>query len=505
MSSDVFKDPFTAPKRGRRTKAAEAESRKVFDANKAMGKLSPEEELVREKLVEWRRDPVKFVIEVLGVEPTPHQVLLLEGVRDNKRVSIKSGHGTGKSSGAAFLVWWFLCCYPHSRVPITAPTSAQLEDVLWAEISLWGHKLPEIFRSMFEIGAGKIYHKAHPKTWFAVARTSRRENPDALQGFHGKNLLFIVDEASGVPPEIFLPVEGALTGDTNKILIQGNPTKTNGYLYDSQTKFRERWHCLTFNSEESPIVSREYIETMASQYGTDSDHYRVRVLGQFPRASSSQFISTEPVDQAMDLNLGKESYHHYPIFIGADPARFGDDSSVIIRRQGPKVWPPIKFHGIDTMEFVGHVVDQCRLHRAKMVFVDAVGIGAGVADRLKQLVEQGQLQTQVVEVQSGMGASDPKMYANIRAQMWGYMRDWLRGQVDLPKDDKMRSDLTSIEYGFNGKMQIQLERKEDMKNRGLESPDTADALALTFAPAVFTGKASRTKKQVIRKSSLGWT
>ena len=444
-------------------------------------------------MAEYRANPVLFVRQAIGVDPTPHQIQTLESVKDHARTSIKSGHGTGKSSGAAFLVWWYLCCFPHSRVPCTAPTMPQLQDVLWAEIAKWGNELHPWFRNQFEISSEKVFNKEHPKTWFAVARTARKENPDALQGFHGDNLLFIVDEASGVPSEIFLPVEGALTGKHNRILIQGNPTQTTGYLFESHNKQRSRWNALTFNSEDSPLVDKAFCEGIEQGYGKDSDIYRVRVLGEFPGASINQLISRDLIDAASGKAIRPEVYRHAAKVLGVDVARMGDDQTVIIRRQGLAASDMRKFKKFDLMQVAGFVAQEIETWQPDATFVDVGGMGAGVVDRLRQLGHD------IIEVNFGAAALHSDRHYNLRTEMWVNVREWLKAGGVLPPDDELASDLAGPQYGFDAKQRIQLERKEDMKRRGLASPDCGDALALTFAmpvsPAAMALKADQAHYQ----------
>lgn len=423
----------------------------------------------------WQSDPVLFVRQAFKVEPTKQQTRVLEAVCNNFKISAVSGHGTGKSANGAFLIWWFLTCFPHSRIPCTAPTAHQLKDILWAEAMKWGQQLDPWIREQFEIGADTIYNKKYPKTWFAAARTSRKESPDALQGFHADNLLFIIDEASGVPQEIFEPVEGTLTGLNNKILIQGNPTKTTGFLFDSHYKDKNRWSRLCLSSKNSPLVTQEYIDGMAERYGEDSDIYRVRVLGQFPSASVNQLIPRWTVERAQAEGVLVNQYGWAPVVLGVDIARFGDDRSVIACRQGIKTHWVRKYNNVDTMGMASHVAAAIGEVGARMVMIDEGAMGAGVIDRLKQL---GYTNVEGVN----FGSQGDTGYTNKRSEMWGRMADWLSQEgVDIPNDADVHDDLIGPEYGFDNKEQVQLEKKVDMKKRGLSSPDCGDAIALTFA------------------------
>jgi hypothetical protein len=220
--------------------------------------------------------------------------------------------------------------------------------------------------------------------------------------------------------------------------------------------------------------NKDQINEWIQDYGDDSDFVRIRVKGLFPRASSTQFIPEDLVQMAMDAEVIRGVFDYAPVLLGVDVARFGDDKSVIVMRQGGHLKKIRTFHNVDTMKLVGHVTEDIREFNPAAVFVDVVGMGAGVVDRLRQLGYD------VIEVNGAEKPLDEKLYHNLRAEMWDGMRKWLK-MAYLPKDDDLKADLIGLEYGFDDKNRIQLEKKEDMKSRGLSSPDIADALALTFA------------------------
>lgn len=422
-----------------------------------------------------RADPVRFVREALEAEPTEQQAALLRAAsKPGAHVAVRSGHGTGKSTSMAWLLLWFLCTHPDARVPATAPTGHQLEDILWPEVAKWHGKLHPYYRDALEVNADKIALKGASS--FAVKRTARKENPEALQGFHGRNLLFLIDEASGIPEQIFEVAEGALSTPNARVVMAANPTQTSGYFWRAFHGDRDRWTRLRFSSADSPLVSKEYVETMAKTYGEESDIFRVRVLGEFPSASVSQLIPADLVDEAMAREPIDDSvYRHAPVVLGVDVARYGDDKSVIVRRQGlvsSILWTG---RGVDTMALADIVAHHWTGQKAQACFIDEGAMGAGVVDRLRQLG------LAPVAVNFGAAASNPAKYRNKRAEMWCLMRDWLKSGGFLPLDNDLRDDLVGPEYQFLPSGAIQLERKEDMRRRGVASPDLADALAVTFA------------------------
>ncbi|WP_302294545.1 hypothetical protein [Pyramidobacter piscolens] len=429
----------------------------------------------------WRRDPAAFVREALQAAPSGQQEAALRAfAHPGARVAIKSGHGTGKSTLMSWLILWALCCFTDVKCPVTAPTAHQLQDVLWTEVRKWGERLPSLWRNELEVTADIIRFKSCPS--FAVARTGRKENPEALQGFHAGNLMFFVDEASGIDDVVFQVAQGALSTPGSRIIMAANPTRTSGYFYNAFHRDRDRWTRFTFSCLESPHVAPEYARGIAESYGEGSDIYKVRVLGEFPGTSDLQFIPTSLVDAVAGKHLSKDQYGFAPVILGADVARFGDDRSTIAIRQGLYgniLW---RGRGVDTMTFADTVATLWRGHAADAVMIDGNGVGAGVVDRLRQMGFAP------IDVQAG-GASALRNCLNKRAEMWWRLRDWLRDGGAIPDDEDLRADLTAPEYQYTVKGLVQLEKKDDMKKRGLPSPDLADALALTFAVPVNAGNA----------------
>lgn len=205
---------------------------------------------------------------------------------------------------------------------------------------------------------------------------------------------------------------------------------------------------------------------------------KVRVRGVFPNASSLQFISRDLVDGAMRREL--PASRGEIVVVAVDPARFGDDSSLIFTRVGRdgRTFPPIRLRGVDTMQLASRVAEHVNMLRRGghqvLINIDGGGVGGGVIDRLRSL------RFEVNEIQFGSRALDPRKFANRRAEIWSATRDWLAGGA-LPDDEELATDLCSVEYGFTSTDQILLESKQGMKARGLASPDCADALAVGLA------------------------
>ena len=219
----------------------------------------------------WQQDEVLTAVEnaINGVGP--------------KRIAIRSGRGIGKSCVLSWLVIWYLFTHKDAQVPCTAPTSEQMNDVLWKEIAKWISKMPPEMQKFFVWTNTHIRIVENPNVWFARAKTARKEAPEALAGIHGEHVFLVVDEASGVPDEIFLTAEGFLTDKNTLVMLISNPTRLEGYFFDAFHEDKANWTCLNFSSVDSPVVDSEFINRITQKYGVDSDEYRVQVMGDFPR------------------------------------------------------------------------------------------------------------------------------------------------------------------------------------------------------------------------------
>ncbi len=409
------------------------------------------------------------------------------------RMATSSGHGIGKSAITAWLADWIMSTRPFSKGVVTANTAEQLASKTWAEIAKWTKRC--ITGHWFDVSTGKgsmrMTHKDHPESWRVDAQTCREENSESFAGLHAANSTpwYIYDEASAVPDKIWDVSEGGMTDGEPMWFVFGNPTRNSGRFFECFNRQKHRWDHRQIDSRTVSITNKGQIDEWVEDYGEDSDFVRVRVRGVFPRAGSMQFIPNDLVHEAAQREV--ESSLSDPLVVGVDVARFGDDQSVIRTRIGrdARQFAPLKFRGLDTMQLASRVAEHCNQlamtagRKPDAVFVDGGGVGGGVVDRLLQLGHN------VIEVQFGSRASDPRKYANKRAEMWGRMKEWLALGA-IPDDPELHVELGSVEYGFTADDRIQLERKEKMKDRGLASPDDADSLAVTFAEPVIAQDAS---------------
>ena len=444
------------------------------------------------KAIEYYIDrPVEFVKDVIKAEPDEYQAKVLNDLAYNEKqkratkISVRSGHGVGKSTIESWAILWFLVTRPFPKILCTAPTAHQLHDILWAEASKWlrnSKMLGDILEWTYE----KIYLKGHREEWFAIARTSNK--PDALQGTHAEHILIIIDEASGVPDVVFEPVLGTLSTNDAKLLMCGNPTQLAGFFYESHNDKKDLYITHVINGENSSRVDREYIKLIAEMFGTDSDVYRVRVLGEFPKANPDSFISLDMINTDF-IDIGDI----YSIDLGVDVARFGDDESVIATVFNKLRLSKLNiFQHNDTMELTGQVVNIIKSLNKDYpdvrvnVKVDCDGLGVGLYDRLREVINEKSLNARAVECHFGAKGgkvrnSEPISYFNSTGIMWGLIRTKFKEKsLYITEDSELINQLTNRKYFIESDGDIKLERKEDMKKRGVHSPDRADALALAL-------------------------
>lgn len=416
---------------------------------------------------------------------------------DPIRFATSSGHGIGKSVMVTWIVDWVMSTRPHCQGTVTANTITQLKTKTWASIQRWTKLC--LTAGWFVVNSERMYHKEHAESWFVAQQSSKEENSEAFAGQHAKDStsFYIFDEASAIPESIYEVAEGGLTDGEPMMLLFGNATRSQGSFHKACFgSMRHRWQPTVIDGRTSRFTNKHLIEEWIQDYGLDSDFVRVRVLGLPPSASDLQFIGTALVNAAQRAHA--VSLPNDPLVAGLDLARGGSDECVIRFRKGrdARSVPAIRVpgeHARDSMKMATMVSDllvrEFRGERIARLFVDATGgsIGGPIADRLRQLGH-----AHVVDVQFGGESPDPKI-ANMRAYMWSKLRDWLAAGGAIDSTPALETDLTGPSYVHDKQDRLLLESKEQMKKRGLDSPDDGDALALTFAQTVLPPPVAQTE------------
>ena len=417
------------------------------------------------------------------------------------RRAVASGQGPGKTTMCAWLVDWIMSTRPQARGTITANTFTQLQTKTWAAIKEWTSRC--ITAHWWVIGDQRMYHRDFKDSWFCAPQSCREENSEAYHGQHAatSTSFYIFDEASSISSKIFEVAEGGLTDGQPMIFMFGNPTRSVGSFHNAAFGHdRGRWHPTVIDSRESRLTNKVQIAEWEQEFGEDSDFFRVRVRGIPPRASDAQFIDHERVLQAQRRQV--VVLPDEPLVVGCDLAWGGEDDNVIRFRRGfdARSISPIRIKGEFTRDpavLVNRLADVLSRtwdeHPVAALFLDSAGIAGPVGARLRALGFR-----QVREINFGSDSPDPKC-RYYRDYMWQQMKEWLlQGAIDTSAE--LESDLIGPGVRPDPRQQrVWLESKEQMKGRGVDSPDEGDALSLTFAAPV--GVVQRPTSRVKRPGS----
>lgn len=444
-------------------------------------------EFFANRLPIYQKNPVLFAKEVCSFVPDPWQEAVLMDIGNSPKVSVRSGHGVGKTGVEAVTLLWFLSCFRFPKVIATAPTRQQLNDILWSEVEKWRSRSP-LLKEILTWTKTYVYMKGYEKRWFAVAKTA--SEPENMQGFHEENMLIIVDEASGVEDDIMEAVLATLSGKNNKLLMCANPTRTTGTFYDSHNRDRGMYKCHRVSSLDSTRTNKENIASFIRKYGEHSNVVKVRVYGDFPAQEDDTFIPLSLIEQTTLNELEIEKINR--VSLGVDVARYGDDETIIASNIGGKIEIPVIRHGQSLMTTVGDIVmqykqivnDYPQYTGVITVNIDDTGLGGGVTDRLEEVkTEQRLRRMEIVPVNFGNKPpqdGSEEHYQDISTYMWATVKAEMENkEISVPNDEELVAQFSVRKYSITSQGKIMLESKKDMKARGIKSPDRADAVALS--------------------------
>lgn len=422
----------------------------------------------------WARELYRYLGEALeqGHKTEHHPI----------RIAVSSGNGITKSATVAQITDWALSTCQDARVIVTANTAGQLATKTWPELSKW-HRTA-LNAHWFQYTATSLYSTTpdHDKTWRADAIPWSITRPESVAGQHNnkRRIVIIFDEASAIPDVVWGAVEGAQTDKDTEIiwLAFGNPTRNSGRFFDCFHSLKHLWKTYQIDSRTVPVTNKKQIQEWVATYGEDSDFVKIHVRGEFPSTSDRQFISTAIVEAARKRVVLPRDVAHAAKIITVDPAYTGGDPTVSYMRQGNFLKKLFSFpKNDDDFATAGYVARHEAQEGADAVFID-FGYGTGIKSGGKQMGREWQL------IQFGSASPDPQ-YLNMRAYMWGQFKKYMQEGGAIPDDPALAEEITNVEYyvvstGPNaGK--ICLESKDDMKRRGLKSPNDADCCAMSFA------------------------
>jgi len=496
----------------------------------------------------WQRNPLDFAREIFSFNPSNQQTQFLKELgklvsakmdRDEDKpltdeqtqyvrkrgISIRSGKGTGKDAVSAIVAFWFLACFYESKTYLLAPSMENLKTNLIAEMSLWRSRKvqgePQCkMAENFELRAtGCRMKDATTPHWFIEANSAGPHMPEdkqaeVLSGKHARYMMFIIDEASGVPRAVFNPLDTTLTDPVNFIILIWNPTRRTGFAYDTHFDPNEKkyWVNLHWSAEDSNMVAPEQIQYLREKYGESSNQYRVSVLGEPPSMDDGSLI---PYEWCMDAtNLEFIENPNDPVIMSVDVARKGGDKSIILVRKGPRVMEIQELDDMDTVKLSRWIAMRAADWQPKVIYVDSCGLGIGVVDELTR-----QSIPNVYPVNVSRATSNPRKFHLLRDELWWKLRERFEaGTISLAQcpDQELISELSSIQYDVKDNGKIKVESKMDMRCRNMPSPNRGDALMMTmmtddkaFYPTTDDDKEDErldrlATKRVAYKSRLNW-
>jgi len=451
---------------------------KVAEIEKRHKEIKGEEEFFPGVVRGWRADPVGFCEKILGVRLWSKQGEIIESVRDNGRTAVRSCSAAGKTAVAACVALWFLCSYRPCTVLTTARSYRQVKEQLWREIRgrYAGAEIP-LGGELTQVGIN------FEDDWFALGFST--DEPGRITGFHNKHVLVVIDEAAGMGDEVYGAIDNPLSAGHTRLLLLGNPTNNTGKYHEAFTS--ENYKSFHISAYDTPsftgegdypfLISPQYVEQKRKEWGEDSPLYEVYILGQFPSGEGDRLIPFARAEVAVsrDITPGKDDM----VAMGVDTARFGEDENALYVRKGDKVIDSHFWRKSDTDGCIGRIHVKIKEHNPNVVNVDE-GYNPGIVDGLVSLG----LPVKAVTFQGK--ASDTKVFANIRAEMWWNLAQRFKyGNISIPDDKTLLKQLTDIKLKDPNKLaQMLVESKEEMRKRGVKSPDRGDALALCFLETV---------------------
>ena len=431
-------------------------------------------------------NPVAFAQVILSQRIWSKQIEILESIAKHPRTAVKACHASGKTYIAALAVLWWIATHPNGIVVTTAPTWMQVEHLIWGEI----HKLLRFSKIDFPRASATALYIDSKR--YAIGLSTN--DGDRFQGFHG-DVLVVLDEATGVLPEIYEAIEGIRAGGKVHVLAIGNPLRASGPFYDAFTSGRESWNLITISAFDTPnlagltpetllalpeeeldnnawpyLTTRRWVKERLSEWGQGHQLWDSRVMGNFPHQSDDALFSLTWLEEARARQEGDGE-----VFAGVDVGGPGEDETGLCVRRGPKIvllkaWTQDQPYGAVTAALMPFKKE------LKAINVDAVGIGVGMVNHLRNAGFK------VNPVNVGNSARDKTKFFTLKAEIYWQMRERAqKGELAGLTDEKAIAQLISIRYFHTPKGLVMIESKKDAAKRGVKSRDRAEAIILAFA------------------------
>lgn len=447
----------------------------------------------------YRLDPLAFVREQFDPAPrlSADQEKLFLAVRDalhgkeKRYISVVAGTTTGKSAAIALLLLWALCVHARAKIPVTATTFQQVKTILWTELWRWHPQLRPLWRPFVTLTSTEASQTGNPECT-AFIKAASENNPQAFQGVHSQFVMFVFDEASGIPQSIFDAAEGSCSHvgsegvpGTALFLCTGNGNLASGPFYDTHHKNAAFWNHMSWSSRNSPWCGPDYIARQEALYGKNSNQVRIRVDGLFPLDDPDTLIKHDWAQSAVGRDIREPKT--VKRLLGLDPKGSGSDSIGAAIRQGRRIygaeeWPS----SFEEVQIAGRAIQMYKDGLYDEAFVDCIGVGSGVCSMLEEAGVPHH------RVNAGAAPSDPARFARNRDELWWSTREAFRardcaidpGETETSRAfaEKLVEELTVPKYANNSSGRIQVESKESLKKAARlgHSPGLADALCLTF-------------------------
>lgn len=447
----------------------------------------PEDEakIIKKGLELFQRSPAAFFKEAVGVPLWSGQLQILSGIASHKKVVVGSGHALGKDYIAGFIAIWFLYFFGPCKVVLTAPSERQVKSIMWAELTRHYNSL-----KVEKLGDMKSLRLTINEGWFVEGFTTKEANQQQgkFQGYHAPNVLVIVSEAQAVDNIIYDQIEGLMTSENSRLLLIGNPITTSGRYIQELNNTTDN-HVIHLSCLDNPnyierkevipgLASFDWVEDKRKRWGEGDPRWVGRVLGRVPTSSVDTVIPSDLYDRAVNKQL--LTWDKKKGTIGVDPARYGDDDMVITVMESGKLLEEVirpRCSAPEGCSLIAQLQKKWFPEGQIAIVVDCDGLGGPYLDFLKEMIPD-ELNIQYVEFH-GSSTDREKVgaeYFNHRAEAAFYAKEMMeKGMISLDSNETAKEEAITERYFINLKGKIQIEDKEDIKERLGRSPGQWDA------------------------------